>query len=74
MTDPKLTAEYKQLKAQAHAQLKPTAQLPRQRRGPLAMIQPLKLQTAAGDDAELHVKVKQLFTAYQKSIGLFAQN
>ncbi len=72
MTDPKLTAEYKQLKAQT--KLKPTAQLPRQRREALAMIQSLKLQTAAGDDAEPHVKVEQLLTDYQKSIGLSARD
>ena len=70
MSNPKLSAQYKQLKAQARR--KPTAQLPRQRRETLAMIHALKLQTAAGDDAELHVKVAQLLTDYQKSIGLFA--
>lgn len=54
MTDAKLTAQYRQLKAQA--KLKPTAQLPRQRRETSATIQALKLQTAAGDDVDLYVR------------------
>lgn len=38
------------------------------------MIQALKLQAAAGDDAQLHVKVEQLLADYQKSIGLLARD
>ena len=63
----KLTDQYKQLKALT--KVKATAQRPRQRRELLAMIEALRVQTAAGDDSELHGQVEQLHANLQREIG-----
>lgn len=67
-----LEQQYRKLKTQAKS--KQTAQLPRQRRETLAMIQALKMQTAAGDDQELHGRVEQLLLDFEKGVALFTRD